>query len=207
MTRNHSIAVISLGLALAACGSHRQVVSAASPNPFGCSSRFVVAPVEFEVQQVGKKSEPEYLANKSEATKLRWEADKAAIASEFSRRLVEVSAQRGVRVVPVASPRAEGAFRILATVHFLEPGFFAGPAQHASEVSMTVTLESPQGELLDEIDLGSETLGSIVHASTRARFEHDAEELAEELADYLEARTGRGDGCRTAAALPTRAAL
>lgn len=181
------VAVALVGAA--GCGASYEVVRAAEPNPYPSGAAFVVLPVTYENIQVGKMTESAYLSTKSESSRRSWEGDKAAIDREFARALVEASAERGIRidrpsVVAADAPR----FTIRPVVSFLEPGFFAGPARHASEVSMRVVIATADGRALDEVELESETMGSLFHPTTRSRFENDGEELAKSLAEYLGGR-------------------
>jgi hypothetical protein len=177
-----------------ACSSSQDVLQSAEPNPFTCRSAFVVLPIDYSGLRVGEKSEGEYLAAKRDEKRERWEGDKLAIERAFQRELLAYGAEHGIRVdlAPVATDSHR--FVIRPSVHFVEPGFFGGPAMHASEVRMVVDITTPDGRTLDRIVLGNETMGSVAHASVRQRFERDGEELGEATAEYLRGRVAVGAG-------------
>ena len=201
-----TLSIAAIYFSATACGGSYHVVRSAEPNPFSCRAGFVVAPITYEGLEVGKKTETEYLSDKSEETRRDWDADKKAMGREFSRSLIQNAAHKGIRIDASTTPGAAGHFVIQPRVGFVEPGFFGGPAMHSSEVRMTVVIQSPDGRPLDEIRMENETLGSIAYPSTRSRFERDGEKLGESLAEYLNGRVipsrgrhGARDGaCRVA---------
>lgn len=174
---------------LTACGASYDVVRTAEPSPFSCETSFVVLPIAYPRVQVGKKTETDYLSAKGADTRQSWETDKQAIDREFRRRLVRESADKGIHV-DASSEDAAGRFFIRPTVRFLEPGFYAGPARHTSEVRMTVAITTADGRVLDELELESKTMGSVAHATTHSRFVHDGDELGGAMAEYLHGRVG-----------------
>jgi len=186
--------VATSAFAITACGASYDVVQRAEPNPFSCRTSFTVMPISYEGLQVGKKTEDDYLFTKSEKTKAAWQADKHVIDREFSRTLVKNAAETGIHVDVWRPVVPSSHYVIQPKVYFVEPGFFAGPAMHASEVMMTVVITTREGLVLDEVELDAKTMGSIAHPTTRSRFESDGEKLAEALAEYLETRVKEGRG-------------
>jgi len=200
MFRRLQISLIAFATSIfgTACAASYDVVRSAEPSPFSCNAEFVVLPIAYDSLQVGKKTEADYLFTKSPETQKRWEQDKRAIDREFHHTLITQANERGVRVQTALPAGEPDAFVIRPVISVIEPGFFAGPAMHASEVLLTVQILTPDGRLLDEIDLESETMGSIVHPTTRSRFESDAEKLGEAVAEYLDTRTKAARERRTA---------
>jgi hypothetical protein len=197
MFRRHFITLLLAASALAttACSASYDVVRRAEPGALTCSSELVVLPVAYENVIVGKKSEADYLFTKSQETKESWQADKQAIDREFRRSLVKDASDGGLHID--AAGATSGRFTILPKVLFLEPGFFAGPARKSSKVLMMVEIATPDGEVIEEIELESGTMGSLMNATIRSRFEKDGQELGEAMAEYLQGRvTACAEGTR-----------
>lgn len=180
----------------AGCGASYDVVQTTEPSTFSCSSTFVVLPIEYEDElRVGRKSEAEYLADKRESSRSAWERDKDAIDRAFREQLIEEASQEGIRVRRKMGADEQGPFLIRPVVSQMEPGFFAGAVSHASGVQMTVQIENGAGHTLEQIELESETMASILKPATHQRLTNDGEQLGEAMAEYLRKRVGRGGSC------------
>lgn len=187
MTRRFALYPVALAalLPLTACSTSAHVVKQGAPEALQDERRFNLMPVAFESLQVGKGSEAAYLSRKDEDQKANWEGDKLAIGSEFAKHLREEAMKKGIQV----SPRESGAsYFIRPTVHFIEPGFFAGPAFHHSEVVMSIEIVGKDGQVLDELRIEHTTMASMAKASVRDRLEYDGASLGEAVAEYLDQR-------------------
>jgi hypothetical protein len=198
MSSRHLFASLFVATALltTACASETHVVRSAYPNPYSCQSAFVVQPIEYADLRVGEKSEAQYLSTKDHDQRANWEGNKVAIEREFRRSLLSQTAEEGIHVD--LAPMHDGTPRYVVrpVIHFVEPGFFGGPAMGSSEIRMTVLITTPDGQVLDELELNNETMGSLVHVSARSRFERDGELLGELTAEYIEKRVAAGSPTR-----------
>jgi redox-sensitive bicupin YhaK (pirin superfamily) len=92
-------------------------------------------------------------------------------------------------------------FIIKPHVTFVEPGYYAVVASGASQVNMTVRIETAQGQLLDEIELthatnsanGSSVMGISLNPSSGGRLREDAEEIGDAMGEYLITRVRPDD--------------
>jgi hypothetical protein len=177
--------------ALVGCGPPWQILHAAEPNPFVNQRTFAVLPIDYIGLEVGEKSEPEYLAEKDAETRQNWTGDKLGMNEEYAKHLIEEANERGIRVTLATGP-ASAPFIIRPAVRWLEPGFYVGVASGSSEVKMTVQITTPDGKVLDEIQMSHRTGASLVNSATGHRLRSDGAGLGEITAEYLEKRVTGG---------------
>lgn len=200
--RAASILVIGLmavlATPLAGCGGRQRpwrTLAMARPDPFYLQRRFAVLPVSYAGLRVGEKSEGEYLSEKRGEKWESWQADKEAIGAQFTQRLIDRSAEVGIRVVRANGPGA-APFFIRPIVTFIEPGFFTAFVNKPSEITMRVQLTDVYGLVLDDIvihqvvessgDILSSAISGTVTSSSRLK--KAAEALGDVAGQYLEYR-------------------
>lgn len=163
--RSRSIApfVVSFAVAgLVGCGPKWTVVRQATPNPMNVASSFYVEPPSLEGLHVGEKTESEWLAEKGDDTKRKWEGDKSAMASNFSEGF---DSGRGGDVLRAEGPT--GAFTVRTRFDRYEPGYDAVVARSNAFIDATVDLVGPDGAVVDEFVVHAEAGG--ISAGLRAR--------------------------------------
>lgn len=178
---------IFVTLASVGCGPPWTVLIQAVPSPMAGQTRFAVLPVAMPNLHVGDGSAADHLADKDSEQRADWASDMAAINEEFTRHLVEASAEQGISVVPATGPNA-APFEIRPEVIFIEPGFYVGVASGASKVKMMVRITRPDGAILDEVLMEHSTQGSLSNPSATNRLRDDAEALGNITAEYLTTR-------------------
>ena len=137
---------------LIGCGHPWKTVVQARPNPFVNQRAFAVLPVAYDNLMVGDTREVDYLSEKDGEKWTTWQADKAAINEIFTQALVARGGEGGVHVVRATGPQA-APFFVRPQVTFIEPGFYTGIVNKASELKVTVRITDPTGRVLDEIML------------------------------------------------------
>jgi len=172
---------------LTGCGPRWIVHTQAAPDPFLNQKAFAVLPVDFTGLQIGEKSEQEYLAGKNPDQQESFKADKAALNGEYLRELSDHADKIGVRVVPATGPDS-APFLIKPYVAWIEPGYYAVVSARPSEVRMLVRITSPDGRVLDEIAVKSNSSG---YASGQ-RLRNDGNALGRITAAYLKTRVAPG---------------
>ncbi len=202
MHRRSFLALGTLALPLTACaGEPWHVVVLSAPNLLFGQRRLAVAPIEYAGLMIGRKPEPVYLAGKDTQQQLSFQEDKAALNQNFLANLLGASREFGIEVVPATGP-ADAPFLIKPAVGFIEPGFYGGIVHEPSEVRMDVKIITPDGRLVDEIELTHGTspasgfkVGGISmpsNPSSGGRLRKDGEALGRILAEYLQARVNGG---------------
>jgi hypothetical protein len=197
MTRRLVLLVFALcTLVFAGCAPKWTVIQQASPNPFvGKAGEFSVLPIDYSELKVGEKSEDQYLAEKDEKQKASFAGDKQAVDERFQAELKEAASGEGI-TVGAAAGQNKG-FLIKPKVEFFEPGYYAVVASAPSEIRMRVTIEGPDGKVLDVIELRHQTdskssgvsIGGIsTNPSSGGRLREDAEWIGEAVAEYLISR-------------------
>ena len=179
--------LISASTALVGCGPPWQIMHAAEPNPFVNQRTFAVLPIDYVGLEVGEKSEPDYLAEKDADTRQKWTGDKLGMNEEFAKHLMEEANEKGIRVTLATGP-GSAPFIIRPAVRWLEPGFYVGVASGSSEVKMTVQITTPDGKILDEIQIKHGTGASLVNSAVGHRLRSDGAGLGDITAEYLEKR-------------------
>lgn len=178
---------------LTGCGANVAVIRQAEPNPFVGSPRFQVAPLETKGLLVGEMSEEQYLASKDEAQRASFQEDKAAMAERFQAGFAEAVSDAGLAVANDAP------FVVRPRLVFVEPGFYAVLASAPSQARMRVAITTPDGKVLDEIELAHSTdsksgmsVGGIsTNPSSGGRLRDDAAAIGEAVGAYLAERAGR----------------
>lgn len=194
MSRHLLFAVLLALLALSGCAPKWTVLRQAEPNPFVGKTEFAVLPVDYGDLKVGEKSEAQYLSEKDEGQRASFAGDKQGMADNFLAALREEASAEGL-VVQQAAGEVK-VFLLRPHVYFVEPGFYAVVASAPSQVAMKVTIESPDGKVLDEIELSHQTdsrsgfsVGGIsTNPSSGGRLRDDAAALGEAVGEYLVTR-------------------
>lgn len=192
--RSVLLLVALLAVFLTGCGANISVLRQASPNPFVGQKSYALTPLDTKGLLVGELSEDKYLESKDADQKKSFTEDKDAMAQLFESKLVESARDAGIQV----GPAGKAPFVIHARVIRVEPGFYAVIASAPSEVTIRVSISSPDGKVLDEIELTHQTdsksgmsVGGIsTNPSSGGRLRDDAAAIGESLADYLAERAG-----------------
>jgi hypothetical protein len=190
MNRRTFLAACTLAAAsslLAGCGPNWIIHSQAAPDPFLNQKAFAVLPIDFAGLQIGDKSEAEYLSGKTADQQVSFNTDKAALNAEYLRELAQVADEAGIRVVPATGPDS-APFLIHPFVGWIEPGYNVVVRSMPSEVRMLVRITAPDGRVLDEIALKS---NSSDYASG-SRLRRDGGHLGKTTAEYLKTRVAPG---------------
>jgi hypothetical protein len=182
-----AIVVTAASTALAGCGPSWLIHLQATPDPFVNQKAFAVLPIDYAGLTIGDKPEPEYLAGKTPDQQESFKTDKAALNEEFLRELSQHADEQGVHVVPATGPDS-APFLIHPSVAWLEPGYYVGVASRPSEVRMLVRITTPDGKVLDEIAIKSNSRGFA--SGTRLR--NDGNVLGRIAAAYLKTRVAPG---------------
>ena len=178
------LACLGLAFFSIACGPPWKVVRQASPNPMSQTSRFFLDAVSFDGLSVGGKSEQEWQAEKDSAQQASWQADKAALASEFSAAFDE--SREGV--ARMTTP--PGDFTITPHVVWLEPGFNALVASHPTEVKIDVQIVDAKGALVDEFTVDAAIQATISNEALGSRLREAGKYLGKVTAKYMKERIG-----------------
>lgn len=186
MIRRAALIIITLLFAslLMGCGPRWVIIAQANPNPLMGQKTIAVKPIDFSNLQVGNKSEAEYKEKKSEKKQDSFDEDKRGINDEFTARLIEVAGKHGIQVVLATGPNA-APFLIQPVVPFVEGGVYAYMFARNSQVQMTVRITTPDGGVIDEIQLQSSTAASLGNPSSGGRLRSDGANLGKILGAYL----------------------
>lgn len=182
-------ATVALSSTLLGCGPQWGIIVQAAPNPMMGQKKFAVLPIDYTGLRIGNKSEAEYVGNKGDKQAESFAGDKQGINETFTAALTESAADAGLEIVMATGP-ADAPFAIRPTISFLEPGFYVGVAAQPSQVTMTVRITTPDGQVIDEIT-STETVGaSMTNPSSGGRYRSGGKALGKALGKYLKIRTG-----------------
>jgi hypothetical protein len=183
------LGALIVGSTLIGCAAPWAVVVQAAPDPFLGQRRFAVLPIDYAGLMIGRKPEPVYLSEKEPKQQASFLEDKAGLNEKFIERLMTKGHEVGLEFVPATGP-ADAPFLIRPSIAFLEPGFFAAVVSAPSEVHMNVKITTPDGRLLDEINLVHRTAAGFITAASGTRLRMDGDGLGAIVARYIHARTG-----------------
>ncbi len=169
-----SFAVLSL--LLGGCARPWTVMSQASPNPMSAQSTFTIEKLTFEGLRVGEKSDAQYAAEKKDETAEAWEGDKAEMIEAFGHGFMD--SREPIKIGD------GGSFRVKANCAFVEPGFYAYVASSPATIRVRARVLDPQGQLVDEIEIKTES----ANMAKRTRLRNAAEAAGAALAKYLKSR-------------------
>jgi hypothetical protein len=196
MTRSLFFLFAFLALVFTGCAPKWTVIQQASPNPFiGKTGEYQVLPIDYSELKVGEKSEEQYLSEKDEKQRASFAGDKQAVDERFQATLKSTAQGEGINVASAAGQNK--GFLIKPKVEFFEPGYYAVVASAPSEIRMRVTIEGPDGKVLDIIELVHQTdskssgvsIGGIsTNPSSGGRLREDAEWIGEAVAEYIISR-------------------
>lgn len=180
------LAVASSSSLLAGCGGAQWVVhSQAAPDPFLNQRSFGVVPTDFSGYAIGGKSEAEYLSTKQPEQQASFQADKAGIDEMLVNSLTGRAQGAGIQIIRATGPQS-APFQIHPIVQWLEPGYYAGVSAAPAELRVIVRFTTPDGKVLDEIEVHKKARGM----ATGQRLRRAAEEVGEATAKYLATRVG-----------------
>jgi hypothetical protein len=166
------------------CGPRWTFRRQAVPDPFVNQREYFIEPVHSEnVVAVGDMSEAAYLAGKTPEQQASWQADKADMVTRYAEALIAEG--EGLRFLTQPGPAA---FIVRPIVDFIEPGFYAFVAAHATEVGMRVEILAPSGQLLDAISIHGVVGASMTNAASGTRMRQAAEQLGHITGEYLKTR-------------------
>jgi hypothetical protein len=179
----------ALSTVLAGCGGGPQwiVHSQATPDPFLNQKSFAVLPIDYTGYMVGGKTEADYLSEKKPDQQDSYQADKAAINDVFTGVLQAKSSAAGIQIVPGTGPQS-APFQIRPTITWLEPGYYAGVSAAPAELKMVLRVTSPDGKVLDEVELDQKGKG----LATGLRLRTAAQKLGEAAGAYITSRAVPG---------------
>jgi hypothetical protein len=183
--RSLALVIVASSSALAGCGGGPQwtVHSQAAPDPFLNQKSFGVVPTDFTGYMVGGKSEADYLADKKPDQQASFQADKQGIDEMLVNALVGKAQATGINVSRATGPGA-APFQIHPVVQWLEPGYYVGISAAPAELRVVVKIESPDGKVLDEIEVHKKAKG----LATGQRLRMAAEQVGNATAAYLATR-------------------
>jgi hypothetical protein len=182
-----AVTVILFALALIGCGPPWVVVMQTTPNPLVNQAKFSVVPTDFTGLTIGEKPEAVYLSEKDAGQQQSFAADKAGINEEFVNALIKQARDAGIEVVLGMGP-ADAPFQIHPSIAWIEPGFFAGVMGAPSQIRMKLRITTPDGRVLDEINMKHATGASFIYAASGGRLRKDGQGLGEWSAKYLKSR-------------------
>jgi hypothetical protein len=182
-----AVTVILFALALIGCGPPWVVVMQTTPNPLVNQAKFSVVPTDFTGLTIGEKPEAVYLSEKDAGQQQSFAADKAGINEEFVNALIKQAREAGIEVVLGTGP-ADAPFQIHPSIAWIEPGFFAGVMGAPSQTRMKLRITTPDGRVLDEINMKHATGASFIYAASGGRLRKDGQGLGEWSAKYLKSR-------------------
>lgn len=169
-----------LTVALTACVPAWTVIRQAAPNPLTGQTAFAVTPLSFDGLYVGEKTEQAYQSEKSGDQQHSWQTDKVEMAQNF---LAEIKDRS--QGLAITLGQGGGNYAVRARVLFIEPGFYAYVAAHPTEVVMRLEVLSPQGAVLDEIEVRVAVEATMVSPSSGGRLRRAGRRLGGIAADYL----------------------
>jgi len=185
-------AALAAAPALVGCGPRWIVLSQAAPNPLAGQTKFGLMPVDYTGLIVGEKNEADYLAEKDEETRGKWAGDKGAIDSNFFTVLSARSASEGgINVVKATGP-GDAPFMIRPHVEFIEPGLYSFVYNKPSMVRMKVQITTPDGRVIDEIQIQHGSPATMGSPAVGNRLRQDGNALGVIMAAYLRFRV-RGE--------------
>jgi len=183
-----SLAWLSLGLV--GCSRPWRVLRKSPGNPLLEARALSVRPLVFDAMRVGGQTELAYSSELDEEERKIWAVDKKAMNDAFLRGLREETSQASFDVVP---EREVSPFYVEAHVRLIEPGYYAYVAAQPSRTRMVVSVSTPEGEPLDEIEVVHETKATISKASVSHRIRNDAERIGHIVGQYLRRRVTPDD--------------
>ena len=186
----------ALAALVTGCAPKWTVIQQASPNPFvGKTGDFQVLPIDYSELKGGERSEEQYLSEKDEKQQASFQGDKQAVDERFQAELKDTAQGEGISVGSAAGQNK--GFLIKPKVEFFEPGFYAVVASAPSEIRMRISIEGPDGKILDIIEVRHQTdlessgfsIGGIsTNPSSGGRLREDAEWIGEAVAEYIISR-------------------
>jgi hypothetical protein len=190
MTRRPFLTLLPLWLALLAlaslatgCGPHWVIVAQAVPDPLLGAKAFYVEPVHFDPPIVGDKREGEYLADKTQDQRDRWQADKAEASHKFAVTLMGLSPNLQFPVQP-----APGVFIVRPIVPFMEPGIYTPFFSRPTELQMRLQILTSDGVLVDEIVTRSLIGASLIYPTSGGRIRMAGDDLGKIASEYIAKR-------------------
>jgi hypothetical protein len=183
------VAALSSSSVVMGCGGGPQwiVHSQANPDPFLNQHNFAVVPTDYTGYMVGGKSEADYLSDKKPDQQASYQADKQGIDEMLVNALAGKSAGAGIQISRATGPEA-APFQIHPVVQWLEPGYYVGISAAPAELRVLVRFTSPDGKVLDEIEVHKKAKG----LATGQRLRMAAEQVGNATAAYLATRVNGG---------------
>jgi hypothetical protein len=186
---NRALLAASLALLALAAGCAHVTRADGPPDPLRGARHFAVEGLDFSSSRIGRQSEAEYLADKSDMQRQRWEVDKAEIARLYLAGLVRRASQRGLDIVPAPAPGPD--YLILRPViTFIEPGKFTRSRKSNTQMQMSLVISDGQGGPLGHVPLAAHTLSSSFNPSISGRLHQTGSRLGAATARYLVRRIG-----------------
>jgi hypothetical protein len=172
--------LIAVALAAAACGGPGYIVIKQAPAAdLAGKATFAIVAADYSKGSVDGHSEPDYAAAQDTEGKRRWGDVKTGIDEDFSKAV----ASKGSGLTFVQSG-VQAALLVKPVIKSINPGSFFSH----SELRLAVQITSPDGAVLDEIELASGTAGNIYNPTDEKRLRQDAENIGERVGRYLSSR-------------------
>jgi hypothetical protein len=149
-------------LVLAGCGPHWVIVRQVAPSPFGPGAKVFVDRVSLENLMVGQKTEAEWMSEKKDETRDKWDGDKQAMNEKFIQAFYD-----SANGVALDTTQQQGDFIVRAHFVHYEPGFYAYVVNNPATIDADFFILDPAGNVLDEIKLKGSANG--ISAGDRAR--------------------------------------
>jgi hypothetical protein len=179
----------SLALFTLIAGCAHVSKTAGPSDPLRGARHFVLESFDFSGCHVGHQTEAEYLADKSDLQRQRWEADKAEIARLYLAALARRASQRGLDIVPAPAP-GPGYLILRPVITFIEPGKFTRSRNSNTQMQMKLVIADGQGGQVGHVPLAAHTLSSSGNPSISDRLYQTGSRLGAATARYLFRRTG-----------------
>jgi hypothetical protein len=172
--------MLAVALLLAGCrGPGYRIIKQAPATDLAGKTTFAIAPVDYSQGDVAGLTEAEYSASQDENGKHQWADVKSGIDQDFS----EAVASKGGGLTFVKAG-VQAALLVKPIVRSLKPGSFMG----TSHLRLAVQITTPDGAILDEIELANGTHGNIYNPTDEKRLRNDAETIGENVGRYLSSR-------------------
>jgi hypothetical protein len=172
--------LIAVALAAVGCGGPGYMVIKQAPaSDLAGKATFAIVPADYSKGSIDGHSEPEYAAAQDTEGKRRWGDVKTGIDEDFSKAV----AAKGSGLTFVQSG-VQAALLVKPVIRSINPGSFFS----RSELRLAVQITSPDGAVLDEIELVNGTSGNVYNATDEKRLRQDAEEIGERVGRYLASR-------------------
>jgi len=174
-----AIGAMTLTIGSMSCGKpYKPLKVSGPPSALQGKTEFVVKS-SYDNLRIGAKTEEEYLAEKKDVTKDKFDGDKRGMEEAFIGRLATESGYT------VSEAQAENGEKVLITIDwfFIEPGFYVGVMARPTVVKAKLSFVVG-GEVKDEIEVQASQQADIYHPSSGQRMRDCAHRIAKITARF-----------------------